>query len=846
MKLYQSSSNRILAVLGPTNTGKTHLALERMLGHSSGIMGFPLRLLARENYDKAVRLKGRDQIALITGEEKIVPAAARYFLCTVESMPVDLPTAFIGVDEIQLCADPERGHIFTDRLLNARGLEETMFMGSSAMESLLRRLIPDIRVETRSRFSKLSYSGRKKINRLPSKTAIVAFSVNEVYSIAELVRRQKGGAAVVLGALSPRARNAQIGLYQSGEVEYIVATDAIGMGLNMDVNHVAFAGLNKFDGRKSRMLTVPETAQIAGRAGRYMNDGTFGTTADAPPLDAKSVEQLEAHEFAPIRRIFWRNSNLGFTSINALLCDLRLSPPKPEFILPRPAEDERALEFLSQNCEISKLAKGQRAVEALWDVCGIPDFAKTMTDVHRRLLGQIYLFLMDGDGLLPIDWVNKQIQRLNRADGDIDALSQRIAGIRTWAYIANRRGWLPDQSHWRELTREVEDKLSDALHNQLTLRFVDRRTSILTKRLKDKSELIASVNKAGDVMVEGHGIGCLEGFRFVADKADGKRAAKAVNAAAIKTLASEINRRVETFRAAPNTEFILGERGEIHWNGASIARLKNGRSIIHPTIKLLSFDLLEANHRTHILARLNDWLDAKKRELIRPLERLESENLTGAARGLAFQLIESLGSLPRKRAAEQIKNLGQNERRTLRRMGVKIERASVYIPALLKPISSSFCATLWVVFHSPETLPTYPRFGRVSVDKVHNSTAEFYEAAGYRVCGDVAVRLDILERLAALAWEASKKGTFQIDAAMLATIGRGKKEASQILTALGYSIKQGKDGTIEASRQTQKMHSRKKTSRKDAHHSKARKCAGGIRINPNSPFAKLNALKVRE
>jgi len=542
---HASSGPRVVAVLGPTNTGKTHLAMERMLGHASGMIGFPLRLLARENYDRAVAIKGSGRVALITGEEKIVPAAARYFLCTVESMPVGRRVDFLGIDEIQMCADPDRGHVFTDRLLRARGETETMFMGAETIKPLIRRLVPEAEFIVRPRFSTLAYTGERRLNRLSARTAVVAFSAADVYAIAELVRRQRGGTAVVLGALSPRTRNAQVSMYQAGEVDYLVATDAIGMGLNMDVDHVAFAATRKFDGKAVRELSAAELAQIAGRAGRHMNNGTFGTTADIGPFDADVAERIENHRFDALKTLLWRNPDLRFTSIEALRRSLGVAPERPGLVRAREADDEIALGLLAADPEIRALAIHPDAIRLLWDVCQIPDFRKVMSDAHARLLKRIYRHLMAPVGRLPADWVADHVQRLDRTDGDIETLASRIANIRTWTYVAYQVGWLADALHWQERTRAVEDRLSDALHERLTQRFVDRRTAHLVSRMKARQDLLAAVSAHGDVLVEGHFVGRLEGFRFVPDSGpDGTAAERAVTGAAHRALKGEIAARV--------------------------------------------------------------------------------------------------------------------------------------------------------------------------------------------------------------------------------------------------------------------------------------------------------------
>src|SRR5271165_4449641 len=543
-----SSAPRLVAVLGPTNTGKTHLAIDRMLGHRSGMIGFPLRLLARENYDRIAKLKGSRSVALITGEEKILPPNPSYFVCTAESMPLDCQVDFLAVDEIQLCADPERGHVFTARLLHARGLVETMFLGADTIKPLMRRLIRNAEYVSRPRLSTLSYTGHKKVTRLPPRTAVVAFTVADVFSLAELIRRQRGGTAVVLGALSPRARNAQVGMFQAGEVDYLVATDAIGMGLNMDLDHVAFARVGKFDGRGPRRLTAAEIAQIAGRAGRHMSDGTFGTTAEQGPLDGEIVEAVETHRFDPLTRLNWRNTKLHFESIEALLQSLDQRPSLPGLVQARQADDHRALQALARNRDVADLARHRGAVRLLWEVCQIPDFRKVMSDTHTRLLAHIFSHLAGPEERLPTQWIAGQMNNLDRTDGDIDTLMARIAHIRTWTYITHRSDWVEDSVEWQERARSIEDRLSDALHESITQRFVDRRSAFLVRQLASEGELMAAVSKAGEVLVEGAYIGRIEGLRFVPDSVDGVEV-RVLIAAANRVLRGEIAARTRLLAA---------------------------------------------------------------------------------------------------------------------------------------------------------------------------------------------------------------------------------------------------------------------------------------------------------
>jgi ATP-dependent RNA helicase SUPV3L1/SUV3 len=838
MQINSLHQARIKAVLGPTNTGKTYLALERMMAHASGMIGFPLRLLARENYDRVVKVKGPSQVALITGEERIVPPHARYFLCTVESMPLERDVEFLGIDEIQLCADPDRGHIFTDRLLNARGRSETFFMGSETIAPLIRRLIEGVEFEKRPRFSKLTYSGSKKITRLPARTAIVCFSASEVYAIAELIRRQKGGAAVVLGALSPRTRNAQVGLYQAGEVDYIVATDAVGMGLNMDVDHVAFAALSKFDGKHMRSLTPSETAQIAGRAGRYMKDGTFGVTADCPPMEAEVIERLEEHQFDNIEHIYWRNSRLRFTSVEVLQKDLTQSPQTKGLIRPRMAEDERTLEFLSKNMDVMAHAKSPKAVKLLWDVCQIPDFSKTMSDSHPRLLGQIFIHLSTHHYQLPNDWVSGHVMRLDKTEGDIDTLTQRLSAIRIWTYIAQRATWIENSSHWQDMTRVIEDKLSDALHEQLTKRFVDRRTSTLLKRLKDRDDLLAAVTKSGDVLVEGHFVGQLEGFHFVADEVDNPHAKRALNAAALKALRLEMDQRVSVFEDEKDDAFSVRDDGYILWRGVACARLFKGSDVLHPRLETLSFDLLDEPLRQRVQMRLQRWLKSLIEKHLKVLFQLQKLEAKGAARGLAFQLYEGLGTVVRNDVLNLIEDVKSHERRILRKFGVVIERHSIFCSKLLKAPAIHLRALLWCLFHEPDIQPAFPSAGLMSFPSDAQTSSKFYEAIGYFRLGSLCVRIDMVERITSLAWERTKKAPCLIDGDFVSLAGCSIAQMAEILTKIGYHIDKSDDG-FKVGRNKAYM---KKTKVQGKDQMKPKLIRTPF-IDPNSPFAKLKDLK---
>ena len=822
---------RVTAVLGPTNTGKTHLAVERMMGHASGMIGLPLRLLAREIYDRVAAKVGSRAVALITGEEKLVPKGARYFVCTVESMPLERPVAFLAVDEIQLCADDQRGHVFTERLLHARGREETMFLGAETIRPLIRRLAPGISFVTRPRFSTLSHTGPKKLTRLPPRSVVVAFSAAEVYARAETLRRQCGGAAVVMGALSPRTRNAQVALYQAGEVDYLVATDAIGMGLNMDVDHVAFASLRKFDGRTLRDLTAAEVAQIAGRAGRHMNDGTFGVTADIAGFAPDIIEAVETHSFSRLKTLNWRNHRLDFSSLAALIRELDRPPPARGLVRAPDAEDSLALKALAGNQAVAALARHPDAVRLLWDVCRIPDYRKVMVDAHIALVGRIYRHLMAGDGRLPVDWVAPQVAGLDRVDGDIDTLVGRIAHIRTWTYISHRSGWLPDAAHWQGRTRAIEDRLSDALHDRLTQRFVDRRTAVLVRGMKRDRKLDAVVAKDGEVTVEGYYIGRLAGFSFRADRASAPFEGKALRNAARRALKDEIGRRISRLLEDRGGAFAIDDHARLTWRGAPVARLVAGPAAAAPGIELIAGDRLSGAAAARVSARLEDWLGAYIERRIKPLARLADAALTGPARGLAYQLIECLGSMPRRGAAREINALAPEDRAALSRLGVRIGRQGVYLAAMLKPASRSLRALLWAVHAGWDPVPAALPGEVLSMALDSALPRGYYAAIGYRVVGRRAVRLDAVEHILARADKLSRAGPFAPTAEMAGLAGCDVACFGALLTGLGYrAASPDAQGVVFYSPPERPRQGKRKRRRAAA--------------NPGSPFAKLATLRV--
>ncbi len=789
---FGAADQTVTAVLGPTNTGKTHYAVDRMLGRASGVMGFPLRLLAREVYDRVVALRGPDAAALITGEEKIVPPGARYFLCTVEAMPLDLQPDFVAIDEIQLCTDPDRGHVFTERLLSARGRYETLFLGSESMRPRIAALVPDTRFVGRERFSILSYAGARKISRLRPRTAVVAFSTDQVYAIAELIRRQRGGAAVVMGALSPRTRNAQVQLYADGDVDYIVATDAIGMGLNLDIDHVAFAGTQKFDGRRHRTLEAQEVAQIAGRAGRYTSDGTFGVTGEASTISEEVVDAVTSHRFTPVRRLMWRNPDLVFGSVPALINALEKAPEHRDLSRVRESEDLSTLRALWEDDGIRDRARGGPAVRRLWEVCQTPDFPKSGIEEHARLIGRIYQFLSDDAGVIPSDWFAGQVRRLDRVEGEIDTISRRLAQIRTWTYVANRSDWVADATEWRETTRAVEDRLSDALHEGLTRRFVDRRTSVLMRRLKQKERLVADVSDKGDVSVEGEFLGRIEGFLFRPDESGGSSEARALRSASLVALQSEFARRADKLYLSGDGEIDVTEQGGLMWGQDAVGKLVKGDDVLTPKVKVFVDEIAEPAVAEKVERRLTHWIARKVKALFEPMLAMRDDPaVTGLARGVAFQISEAMGVVPRRQISDDVKQLGQDERGLLRKHGVRFGQYSVFMPAMLKPAPTRLRLTLWSLWEGFDDFPVAPPAGHVTVPALEGAPQGYYERAGYRLCGQRAVRIDMMERLADLIRPMDQKAGFEATPDMLSITGCTLEQLADILKSLGFEAEKG-------------------------------------------------------
>jgi ATP-dependent RNA helicase SUPV3L1/SUV3 len=781
----------ITAVLGPTNTGKTHLALERMLEHPDGVIGFPLRLLARENYDKLRRVLGPDEVALVTGEEKIVPRRARYFSCTVEAMPVDRDASFVAVDEIQLAADPDRGHVFTERLLKARGTRETMFLGAETARAVLSRLLPHAAHVRRPRLSELAYAGPRKLTRLPPRSAVIAFSVEEVYAIAELLRRHRGGTAVVLGALSPRTRNAQVALYQEGQVDYLVATDAIGMGLNLDVDHVAFASLRKFDGERPRELAPPELAQIAGRAGRAMRNGTFGTTADAPPLPPETVDAIERHAFAPLGALCWRNADLDFDSLEALAASLRRPPPHPALVRGREADDARALAVLARQPELAPLARGRERLELLWDVCQVPDYRKLTAEAHAALLFGLYRHLAGPAGRLPVEWVERHVIELDRPEGDVHDLVARIAGIRTWTYVTNREAWVDDARRLQAMARAVEDRLSDALHDRLTQRFVDRLAATMVRRAREGRDVGGALLDDGRVLVEGSFVGRVEGFRFVAEGGGGAEG-RVQRAAAFKALRTPIAARVEALVGDDDAAFALGDGHKLLWRGAPVGRLTRSASALRPGVEALESPLLEPRAAKRVAERLAAWVRAALALELGPLVELARADLKGPARGLSYQLVQGLGAVRRADVAPLVAALAPDERATLEGLGVRPGALALYVEGVFAPAAVAWRAALWALhFDRPPLASAFAPPGAASLPLPPAAPPAFALASGYWPLGGRAYRLDALEAVAAEASALVRRGPFAAPASWQARLDADEAGVEALLIALGYREHEG-------------------------------------------------------
>ncbi len=881
-KNLSNQNSNVKAILGPTNTGKTYYAMDRMLAHSSGVIGFPLRLLARENYDKAVSQVGISQVALVTGEEKIIPPYAKYFCCTVESMPLNREFSFVCIDEIQLAADPDRGYIFTDRILHSRGLKETVLLGAETIRPLLQKILPDIIIETRPRLSTLSYIGVKKLTRLKPRSTIVAFSVPEVYKIAELIRTKKGGAAIVMGALSPRTRNSQVDLYQNGQVDYLIATDAIGMGLNMDIDHVAFASDSKFDGNIPRYLTPPEIAQIAGRAGRSTRNGTFGVIDESLKFDEETIEQVESHSFFPLKNLWWRNTDLNFSSVNKLVKSLDKAPPFNFMRKKVGALDAICLTHLSQIDTIKAKIENEENLSLLWNICQIPDFSNTLSGMHFNLLEKTFELLLS-KGKLDNEWIKSQITRLDRYDGEIDTLLNRIANVRTWTFITNRSNWLDETEYWQDQAKTIEDKLSDELHERLTQRFVDKKIVVLNKTLKEFNNLEAIVRIDGKVFVEGEEVGTLKGFDFIPTLSDGENAAPILSAAR-KTLPKEISRRVKELLMSDNAAFKFDNDGNILWQSNIVASLVNGENIYSPKININSSELLSDEQIKQIQLRIIEAVEGNIKSILSEAinlkdpsfqniekkhfnnnqneeksaeeEKLPIINLSGKALGIAYEVYEGLGSAKTSSLSMSINTLSDDEKTQLAKLGLRLGIETIYLPNLLKPSAIKLRALLWSVFY--QNFPDHgtPPDGRVSVIMQPEANHDFLRAIGFVPLGDLALRADIAERLSALIRVEARSGRFRITDAMLSIAGSTKIQMEKILYELNY-VKVGEEPSnladqipiliFERKKNNKKIKTKHLSQKKDKLlTSKSMKnLKNEKKLDPLSPFAILKSLKTK-
>ena len=785
------TKNKITAVLGPTNTGKTHLAIETMLSFESGMIGFPLRLLAREVYDKVIKKISLDKVALITGEEKIIPSNAKYFLCTVESMPIDKHLEFVGVDEIQMCSDHERGHIFTDRLLNMRGEKLTMLMGSSTIKNIISKLDGDIEFINRERLSKLTYAGHKKISRIDRKTAIIAFSAEEVYAIAELIRRQKGGAAIVMGSLSPKTRNAQVELYQSGDVDFLVATDAIGMGINMDLDFVYFSNIKKFDGKKLRRLNLSEIGQIAGRAGRYLNDGSFGITGDCKEISPEEVELLENHKFEEIRTLFWRNSNLNFNNPISLIKSLEEKPQVEWLRKIHECEDEKALKYFLKDQKILNKEFDKKTLMLLWECCQIPDFVKKTYGNHFEVIGNVFKFLTSKKGLISEDYMRLQLMKLDKLDGNVDSLSNRIANVRTWSYVSNKNNWVENQSYWIEKTKHLEDRLSDRLHEELTKTFIDKRASVLARGLKQDMEFKTEILQNNDVKIDDQFIGKIKGLKLELDLKKGalETDIKSLKKAARQTIGPELEKRVQSII---DTGLIsLKEDFKIYWNDFPIAKLTTGNDYLNPNFDLIVDDIIEQNTKQKLNDYVNKWIHSKINNVLKSLIDLKNikEN-NSSIKALAYQLYENNGVLKRDQVSEYLKNLEQNERKILRDLGVKFGRYHVFLYQLIKPEAVSLRTLLWKNFYQKFHNLKPPTFGLNFLDDKEIKNKNFMLLCGFERFDNFFVRIDILERLFVLIINSSSKENSEIKLVpeMLNLLGCSKDNFKKLLQKMNYKI----------------------------------------------------------
>ncbi len=818
---------QIISVLGPTNTGKTHFAVERMLQFETGVIGFPLRLLAREVYDNCVKKLGSNRVALITGEEKIIPPTANYYLCTVESMPLDLNFEFVAIDEIQMCADPERGHIFTDRLLNYRGDKLTMFLGADTMKNIISNLVPSSEFVYRDRLSKLIYTGYKKISRIQPRSAIVAFSVDEVYALAEFIRRQRGGAAIVMGSLSPKTRNAQVDLYQSGDVDFLVATDAIGMGINMNIDHVSFSNLRKYDGKKIRGLRNTEIGQISGRAGRYKNDGSFGITGDCEALTSEQIEKLENHKFDSVVNIYWRNSSLDFSSIKKFIESLNKPPSIPNLLRNRELIDENMFKFLTTDKSQLKINNEENHISKLWECCQIPDFTKSSYNEHMEIVTSVFNFLTSDKEKITNDWMKKQVSNLDNLIGNIDAIANRISHVRTWSYVANKRNWVENNDYWIAKTKDIEDKLSDRLHEELSKSFVDKRISILSRGLKQDIQHEAKISENNEIIMDGQLVGKINGLKIILDYTSNalQTDIRSIKKAARNGAALELKKRIEEIIASPE-HFSLKKDKNIYWKEKIIGKIYPGKNYLNPDVKILVDESVELQDQQRISSSLSNWLKLEKQNLLQDLIKIENSQYENRfIRGLCYQLFENNGVLKRENVNEIVKQINKEDRSILRKLGIKIGRYHIYQPRMVKPAAVNFKTILWNCFHNLSDNKS-PAFGLNFVKNFSNHDKEYLLICGFETFDNYIIRIDILERLFLKIISLSKNGLFELTSDILNLLGSTKEDFKELMKKMNYNYIE-KEGKIFFKYSPKKFNS--KISKKKV---------------SNNPFSELKKIKI--
>ncbi len=846
-----SKDENLLAILGPTNTGKTYAAFEKLFTFSSGIFGFPLRLLARENYEKALKRVGLSNVALITGEEKIIPKEAKYFFCTVESMPNNIPVDCVIIDEIQLAADYERGHIFTDRILNLRGVYQTIFLGSLNIENILKKIYPNIIIEKKKRFSQLTFLRVQNFSKLEPRSAIIAFNVNKVYEIAENIRTHKGGTAVVLGSLSPRTRNAQVEVYESKNVDYLVATDAIGMGLNLNINHVSFSSLEKFDGRYNRNLAPNEIGQIAGRAGRYKQDGTFSYTKEAGNLDPLIIQQVENHNFDSIQKIYWRNNDLDYTSVGSLLSSLKKYPVNNFFIHKKNALDELNLRNLINDNEIKKFLTSKKNLELLWDICQIPDFEKLFNDNYLLLLKDIFLILIENNYNIPEDWINKKVSRLNNFGGGIPELSIKISQIRTWTYISNNHEWLQNSYFWKEKTQKIENELSDQLHNSLTKKFIDYSSKFFIQQPKFQNNEDILIKNNNDIFLDDTKYGFIKGFDLIEDKKIFSHSLFSISNIK-KSVRIMIDDKIENFLNAPFNSINLGDISKIklkddtfiYWGNEPIGKLKKGNSIYSPIAEALNSEYLSSENKLLISSKLQKFIDDEIKETLYPLIKDLGDDINKEIRAIVFNCFENFGNFPIEKFKNSIKSITEDSRKQLSKLGIRIGAKYFFIPNLLKKKPLEYCAILWKTFYKNDTdefLPL-PSNGRVSFTSELKMPDNYWQAIGYIKIKNLVFRIDIFEKIYFIARQKLKKGPFLESSDLMNPVGCNSDQLKEIMVFCGYEYLTTSDNKklffINSNKkQTNKIVNRNKNKKINKKNSKNK-----IEKDPNSPFAVLEKL----